>query len=160
MIVFSKIINNEPMVFVRSFSSSKISCMNDHVKPCIRKHCLFHNILHAGTNSALELAESFATENWPLVVSSIVHQSDSGIKWRKKFAMLTFVCNSYAEVQKIRFLDSRLKQTYFFKAVFCNLVYRLSFAQLQFSQHNLYKIRRRKRRKRCTLYAANFGGND
>ena len=69
----TNIINNEGKVLVRKFSDSKISCMNDSVKPCIRKDNLWHIMFHAGASelpddksavtTALELAESVTNEN-------------------------------------------------------------------------------------------------
>ena len=36
-------------VYVRSFSSAKVKCMKDYVKPCIRNNNPDHVIIHVGT---------------------------------------------------------------------------------------------------------------
>ena len=38
-------------VYVRQFSGSKVDCMKDYMKPCIRENNLDHLIFHVGTNN-------------------------------------------------------------------------------------------------------------
>ena len=60
-------LKNEHKFFVRSFSSAKVKCMKDYVKPCIRENEPDHIILHVGTNnlSSEQSAERIArNDEW------------------------------------------------------------------------------------------------
>ena len=46
----TKRIDNKRKVYVRQSSGSKVDCMKDYVKPCIRENNLDHLIFHVGTN--------------------------------------------------------------------------------------------------------------
>ena len=46
----SEKMNHKHKVYVRSFSGSKVKCMKDYAKPCIREEDPDHVILHVGTN--------------------------------------------------------------------------------------------------------------
>ena len=46
----SKNVDGTHRVYVRSFSSAKVKCMNDYVKPYIRENNPDHVIIHIGTN--------------------------------------------------------------------------------------------------------------
>ena len=43
-------LNHKCVVKVRSFSSAKVRCMHNHVKPTVRYFNPDHIILHCGTN--------------------------------------------------------------------------------------------------------------
>ena len=45
-----KKLDNKQNFYVRDFSGSKVNCMNDYVKPCIRESKPGHIIFHVGTN--------------------------------------------------------------------------------------------------------------
>ena len=78
------------LVKVRPFSSAKIRCMHDHVKPTIRDVNPDHVILHCGTNdlnsertasqiarSIIELALSLKSKDNKISVSLIVPRNDN-----------------------------------------------------------------------------------
>ena len=46
----SKNIDRKHKVYDRSFSSTKVKCMKDYVKPCIRENNPDHVLIHVGTN--------------------------------------------------------------------------------------------------------------
>ena len=46
----SKNVDRKHKVYVRNFSSAKLKCMKDYVKPCIRENNLDHVIIYVGTN--------------------------------------------------------------------------------------------------------------
>ena len=48
---FSNQLEKKHKVHVRSFSSAKVKCMKDYIKPCIREEQPDHVILHVGTNN-------------------------------------------------------------------------------------------------------------
>ena len=78
------------LVKVRPFSSAKVRCMHDHVKPTIRDVNPDHIILHCGTNdlnseqtasqiarSIIELALSLKSKDNKISVSLIVPRNDN-----------------------------------------------------------------------------------
>ena len=50
-ILLTRNINHKYLVKVRPFSSAKVSCMNNHVKPTLRDFKSEHIILNVGTNN-------------------------------------------------------------------------------------------------------------
>ena len=87
-------LKNEHKVFVRFFSSAKVKCMKDYVKPCIRENEPDHIILHVGTNnlsseqsaeriakSIVDLAKLSVKDHCPVSISSIVPRND---EWNNK----------------------------------------------------------------------------
>ena len=46
----SKNVDRKYKVYVRSFSESKVKCMKDYVKPCIRENNPDHVIIHVDAN--------------------------------------------------------------------------------------------------------------
>ena len=78
-------INHKFLVKVRSFSSAKVNCMNDYVKPTLRDFNPEHIILHVGTNdlnsertasqfakSIIDLGQSLKTDTNTITISLIV----------------------------------------------------------------------------------------
>ena len=85
----TKDIKHKYLVKVRSFSSAKTRCMQDHVKPTIRDFNPEHIIIHVGTNdlnsektasqianAIVELATSLKSETNKIYVSLIVPRFD------------------------------------------------------------------------------------
>ena len=83
-------------VYVRSFSGSKVICMKDYAKPCIRVNDSDHIILHVGTNdlnlekssqlcskSIVDLAKSLKSGKRKVTISGIIPRND---EWNNKAA--------------------------------------------------------------------------
>ena len=92
----SEILKKNHNVYVRSFSGSKVRCMVDYAKPCIRENDPDHIILHVGTNdlnsennaeqiskSILDLAKDLTSQKRSVTVSGIVPRND---EWNNKAA--------------------------------------------------------------------------
>ena len=90
----NKRIDNKRMVYVRQFSGSKVDCMKDYMKPCIRENNPDHLIFHVGTNNvpsnkkAKSLAESIVSlekevnaSKRDVSISSIIPHNDN---WNNK----------------------------------------------------------------------------
>ena len=45
--------DNNRKVYVRQFSGSKVDCIKDYMKPCIRENVSDHLIFYVGTNDVL-----------------------------------------------------------------------------------------------------------
>ena len=86
----TKNIKHRFLVKVRSFSSAKVSCMNDHAKPTMRDFDPEHIILHVGTNdlnsertasqianSVITLATTLKNDNNKIHISLIVPRFDN-----------------------------------------------------------------------------------
>ena len=71
-------------VYVRQFSGSKVDCMKNYMKPCIRENNLDHLLFHAGPNdvpsnkkaksiagSIVSLAEEVKASKFDVSISSI-----------------------------------------------------------------------------------------
>ena len=83
-------LNHKCLVKVRPFSSAKVRCMHDHVKPSVRDFNPDHIILHCGTNdlssertasqiarSIIELALTLKSEDNKILISLIVPRNDN-----------------------------------------------------------------------------------
>ena len=83
-------ISHKFLVKVRSFSSAKVNCMNDYVKPTLRDFNPEHMILHFGTNdlnseqtasqiakSIIDLGKSLKTDTNTITISVIVLRYDN-----------------------------------------------------------------------------------
>ena len=83
-------INHKFLVKVRSFSSAKVNCMNDYVKPTLRDFNPEHIILHVGTNdlnsertasqiakSIIDSGQSLKTDTNTITISLIVPRYDN-----------------------------------------------------------------------------------
>ena len=83
-------INHKFVVKVRSFSSAKVNCMNDYVKPTIHDFNPEHIILHVETNdlnsertasqiakSIIDLGQSLKTDTNTITISLIVPRYDN-----------------------------------------------------------------------------------
>ena len=53
-------LENKHKVYIRQFAGSKVICMNDYVKPCIRENNPDHIIFHVGTNGILTSKDPLA----------------------------------------------------------------------------------------------------
>ena len=80
--------NHKCLVKVRPFSSAKVRCMHDHVKPSVRDFNLDHIILHCETNdlsseriasqiarSIIELALTLKSKDNKISISLIVWEN-------------------------------------------------------------------------------------
>ena len=85
----TKKIGNKQNVYVRHFSGSKVNCMDNYVKLCIRENNPGHIIFHVGTNdfpldkdpnsiaqSIIRLAKCVVTDNRDVTVPSITPRND------------------------------------------------------------------------------------
>ena len=83
-------LKNKCLVKVRQFSSAKVRCMQDHVKPTVRDFNPDHIILHCETNdlnsertaneiakSIIELAPSLKSKDNKISISLIVPRNDN-----------------------------------------------------------------------------------
>ena len=83
-------LNHKCLAKVRPFSSAKVRCMHDHVKPTVKDFNLDHIILHCGTNdlssertasqiarSIIELALSLKSQDNKISISLIVPRNDN-----------------------------------------------------------------------------------
>ena len=90
----TKRIDNKRKVYVRQFSGSKVDCVKDYMKPCIRESNPDHLIFHVETNDAPseKKAKSIAESIVPLVkevkarkldvsISSIIPRNDNWDNW-------------------------------------------------------------------------------
>ena len=71
-------LENKHKVYIRQFAGSKVICMNDYVKPCIRENNPDHIIFHVRTNGILTSKDPLA------IAQSLVELAisvDSG-SWR------------------------------------------------------------------------------
>ena len=104
----NKRIDNKRMVYVRQFSGSKVDCMKDYMKPCIRENNRDHLIFHVGTNdvpsnkkaksiaeSIVSLAKEVKASKLDVSISSIIPCNDN---WSNKVmevnSYLTDLCES------------------------------------------------------------------
>ena len=82
----TKKLENKHKVYIRQFTGSKVTCMNDYVKPCIRENNPDHIIFHVGTNdiptskdplaiahSIVDLVKSVITQDRGVTISGIIH---------------------------------------------------------------------------------------
>ena len=89
-----KRIDNKRKVYVRQFSGSKVDCMEDYMKPCIREKDPGHLIFHVGTNdvpsnkkakciaeSIVFLAKEVKASKLDVSISSIIPRNDN---WNSK----------------------------------------------------------------------------
>ena len=80
---------NKHKIYIRQFAGSKVICMNDYVKPCIRENNPNHIIFHVGKNdiptlkdpvaiaqSIVDLAKSVMTQDLSVTISSIIPRND------------------------------------------------------------------------------------
>ena len=90
----TKKLENKHKVYIRQFAGSKITCMTDYVKPCIRENNPDHIIFHVGTNdiptskdplaiaqSIVDLAKSVMTQDRGVTISGIIPRND---QWNSK----------------------------------------------------------------------------
>ena len=88
-------LENKHKVYIRQFAGSKVTCMNDYVKPCICDNNPDHIIFHVGTNdiptskdplaiaqSIVDLAKNVMTQDGSVTISGIILRND---QWNNKF---------------------------------------------------------------------------
>ena len=88
----TKKLENKHKVYTWQFAGSKVICMNDYVKPCIRENNPDHMIYHVGTNdiptskdplaiaqSIVDLAKSVMTQIVAFQYQALFHGKISGI---------------------------------------------------------------------------------
>ena len=96
-------------VYMRQFSGSKIDCIKDYMKPCIRRNNQDHLIFHVGTNdvpsnkkakcvaeSIVSLANEVKASKLDVRISSIIPRNDN---WNNKVmevnSYLKDLCENY-----------------------------------------------------------------
>ena len=115
----TKKLENKRKVYFRQFAGSKVICMNDYVKPCIRENNPAHIIFHVRTNdiptskdplaivqSIVDLAKSVLTQDLSVTISSIIPRND---QWNNKVREVNDSLAGMCENDNISFIDhSRL----------------------------------------------------
>ena len=112
----SRKLKNQHKVFVRSFSSAKVKCMKDYVKPCIRENEPDHIILHVGTNnlsseqsperiakSIVDLAKLSVKDHCSVSISSIIPRND---EWNNKAQEVNSFLKDMCSNSNINFIDN------------------------------------------------------
>ena len=90
----TKKLKSKHKVYVRQFAGSKVICINDYVKPCMRENNSDHIIFHVGRNDIptskdplaiaqpfVDLAKSVMTQDRCVTVSGIIPWKD---QWNNK----------------------------------------------------------------------------
>ena len=111
-----KRINNKRKVYVRQFSGSKVDCMKDYMKPCIRENNRDHLIFHVGTNdvpsnkkaksiaeSIVSLAKEVKASNLDVSISSIIPCNDN---WNNKVIEVNSYLKDLFESNDIPFISN------------------------------------------------------
>ena len=101
---------------MRQFSGSKVDCMKDYMKPCIRENNPYHLIFHVGTNdvSSNKKAKSIAESVVSLVkevkaskrdvsISSIILRNDN---WNNKVMEVNSYLKDLCESNDIPFINN------------------------------------------------------
>ena len=101
---------------MRQFSGSKVDCMKDYTKPCIRENNPYHLIFHVGTNdvSSNKKAKSIAESVVSLVkevkaskrdvsISSIILRNDN---WNNKVMEVNSYLKDLCESNDIPFISN------------------------------------------------------
>ena len=102
-------------VYIRSFSGSKVRCMKDFVKPCIRVKDPNYIILHVGINdlnlekgaklcikSIVDLAKSLMSVKRKVTISRITSRND---EWNNKAAEVNEYLRNMCKQSEIPFID-------------------------------------------------------
>ena len=111
----TKKLENKHKVYIRQFAGSKIICMNDYVKPCIRENNPDHIIFHVGTNdiptskdplaiaqSIVDLAKSVMNQDRGVTISGIIPRND---QWNNKVREVNDSLACMCENDNIPFID-------------------------------------------------------
>ena len=111
----SKKLENKHNVCIRQFATSKVICMNEYVKPCIRENNPNHLIFHVGTSdtpaskdplaiaqSIVDLAKSVMTEDRSVAISGIILRND---QWNNKVREVNDSLAGMCENDNILFID-------------------------------------------------------
>ena len=75
----TKKLENKHKVYIRQFAGSKITCMNDYVKPCIRENNPDHIIFHVGTNDIPTSKDPLAIAQYIVDLAKSVMNQDGGV---------------------------------------------------------------------------------
>ena len=111
----TKKLENKHKVYIRQFTGSKVTCMNDYVKPCIRENNPDHIIFHVGTNdiptskdplaiaqSIVDLAKSVMNQDRGVTISRIIPLND---QWNNKVREVNDSLACMCENDNIPFID-------------------------------------------------------
>ena len=111
----TKKLENKHKVYIRQFARSKVICMNDYVKPCIRENNPDHIIFHVETNdiptskdplaiaqSVVDLAKSVMTQDRSVTISGIIPWND---QWNNKVREANDSLADICENDNISFID-------------------------------------------------------
>ena len=111
----TKKLENKHKVYIRQFAGSKITCMTDYVKPCIRENNPDHIIFHVGTNdiptskdplaiaqSIVDLAKSVMNQDRGVTISGIIPRND---QWNNKVREVNDSLACMCENDNIPFID-------------------------------------------------------
>ena len=79
----TKRIDNKRKVYVRQFSGSKVDCVKDYMKPCIRESNPDHLIFHVETNDAPseKKQKEVKARKLDASISSIIPRNDNWDNW-------------------------------------------------------------------------------
>ena len=112
----AKRIDNKRKVYVRQFSGSKVDCMKDYMKPCIRENNRDHLIFHVRTNdvpsnkkakfiaeSILSLAKKVKASKLDVSISSIILRYDN---WNNKVMEVNSYLKDLCESNDIPFISN------------------------------------------------------
>ena len=108
-----KRIDSKRKVYVRKFSGSKVDCMKDYMKPCIRQNDPDHLIFHVGTNdvpsnikakciakSIVSLAKEVKASKLDVSISSIITRNEN---WNNKVMEVNSYLKDLCESNDIPF---------------------------------------------------------
>ena len=108
-------LENKHKVYIRQFAGSKVTCMNDYVKPCICDNNPDHIIFHVGTNdiptskdplaiaqSIVDLAKSVMNQDRGVTISGIIPRND---QWNNKVREVNDSLACMCENDNIPFID-------------------------------------------------------
>ena len=108
--------DNKRKVYVTQFSGSKVDCMKDYMKRCIRENNPDHLIFHVETNdilsnktakciaeSILSLAKEMKASKLDVSISSIILRNDN---WNSKVMEVNSYLNNFCESSDIPFISN------------------------------------------------------
>ena len=111
----TKKLENRHKVYIRQFPGSKVICINNYVKPCIRENNPDYITFHVGTNdiptskdplaiaqSVVDLAKSVITQDHSVAISDIIPWND---QWNNKVREVNDSLAGMCENDNISFTD-------------------------------------------------------
>ena len=112
----TKRIDNKRKIYVRQFSASKVDCMKNYMKPCVRESNPDHLIFHVGTNDvpsnkkAKSIEESIVSSTkevkaskLDVSISSIIPCNDN---WNNKVMEVNSYLMDLCESNDITFISN------------------------------------------------------